>query len=78
MPKGFKGKNSMREGLAYLMNDVITNLATPQGKQAFAAMNNASGLSISETLKHIGNRSRAPAPTDAEKSKARLNKLEGE
>ena len=39
-------------------------------------MLNASGLPVSETLKYIGKRAKAPKVSDDEKSKQRLEKLE--
>lgn len=39
-------------------------------------MLNASGLPVSETLKYIGKRAKAPKITDDDKSKERLNNLE--
>lgn len=39
-------------------------------------MLNASGLPVSETLKYIGKKSKAPRITDDDKSKERLANLE--
>lgn len=39
-------------------------------------MLNASGLPVSETLKYIGKRSKAPKVSDDQKSKERLANLE--
>jgi len=39
-------------------------------------MLNASGLPVSETLKYIGKKSKAPKVSDDEKSQERLNNLE--
>jgi hypothetical protein len=39
-------------------------------------MLNASGLPVTETLKYIGKKSKAPKPTDDEKAKERLAALE--
>lgn len=77
-PPAYRTKNPKREGLAFIMNNPKTNPTTPQGRQAFNAINSASGLSLSQTLKHIGQKSRAPAPTEDEKSKSRMSILESD
>ena len=60
----------------YLMKNPKTNPLTPEGKKGFNAITNASGLPVSETLKYIGKRSKAPKVSDEEKSKERLERLE--
>jgi hypothetical protein len=64
------------QGLAYLMKNPKTNPTTPDGRKGFNAMLNASGLPVSETLKYIGKKSKAPKVNEDDKSKERLAKLE--
>jgi hypothetical protein len=66
-----------RRGLHHLINSPASPL-THEGLQAFRLMKKASGLSVQETLEHIGKRGSQPeAPTETEKAKqeARLEKL---
>jgi hypothetical protein len=58
------------------MKNPKTNPTTPEGRKGFNAMLSASGLPVSETLKYIGKKSKAPKPTDDEKAKERLATLE--
>lgn len=58
------------------MKNPKTNPTTPEGRKGFNAMLNASGLPVSETLKYIGKRSKAPKVSDDQKSKERLANLE--
>lgn len=58
------------------MKNPRTNPTTPEGRKGFNAMLNASGLPVSETLKYIGKKSKAPRITDDDKSKERLANLE--
>ena len=66
----------MAEGLAFLMRDPRTNPTTPQGKKVFNEMMNASGLPMSEVLKHVGKKSKAPKVNEDERSQSRVEKLE--
>ena len=66
----------MAEGLAFMMRDPRTNPTTPNGRKVFNEMLNASGLPMSETLKYIGKKSRAPRVDENERSQNRLAKLE--
>jgi hypothetical protein len=72
MPK----QSAKAQGLLFLMNNPKTNPLTPEGKRGFDAMVNASGLSVGETLKYIGKKSKTPRVSDDDKSKERLEKLE--
>lgn len=58
------------------MKNPKTNPTTPEGRKAFNAVLNASGMSTSETLKYIGKKSKAPKVSDQEKQEKRLEKLE--
>lgn len=44
--------------------------------QVFRQIVSTGGKSLSETLKYIGKKTKQPQPTDEQKSKARLDKLE--
>ena len=58
------------------MQNPKTNPTTPEGRKAFNEIVNASGLPVSEVLKHIGKKSKLPRETDQEKQEKRLDKLE--
>lgn len=64
------------QGLVFLMKNPKTNPCTPDGRKGFNAMLGASGLPVTETLKYIGKRSKAPKVNEDDKSKERLAKLE--
>lgn len=70
MPK----KSAMTMGLETILNN---KEASPlHNPNVFRQIVSQSGQSLSETLKYIGKKSKAPRVTDEEKSKARLEKLE--
>jgi hypothetical protein len=70
MPK----KSAMTMGLEKILN---SKDASPlNNPDVFRQIVRASGQPLSETLKYIGKKSKAPKPNDEEKSKARLEKLE--
>ena len=66
-------------GFQHLMNSPASPL-TPEGLHAFRLMKKASGLSVQETVEHIGKRGRQPKATETDKAKqdARLEKLNPE
>ena len=67
-------KSAMQVGLEKILN---SKEASPlENPQVFRQIVSQSGKSLSETLKYVGKQSKAPRVTDAEKSKARLEKLE--
>ena len=66
----------MADGLKFLLQNPKTNPTTPEGRKVFNEMVNASGLPVSEVLKHIGKKQKAPRETDQEKQEKRLEKLE--
>ena len=67
-------KSAMQMGLEKILN---SKEASPlQNPQVFRQIVSQSGKSLSETLKYVGKQSKAPRVSDAEKSKARLEKLE--
>jgi hypothetical protein len=67
-------KSAMQVGLEKILN---SKEASPlQNPQVFRQIVSQSGKSLSETLKYVGKQSKAPRVSDAEKSKARLEKLE--
>ena len=69
-------QSAMAEGLAFLMRDPRTNPTTPSGTKVFNEMINASGLPMSEVLRHVGKKNRAPKVNEDDRSQARLEKLE--
>ena len=73
MPK--HQKIPMADGLTFLMRNPETNPTTPEGKRVFNEMIKQSGMTVSDTLKYVGKRSKR-GPTDDERSKQRLEKLE--
>jgi hypothetical protein len=73
------GETAGERGLQHLINSPASPL-TPEGLHAFRLMKKASGLSVQETVEHIGKRGRQPKPTETDKAKqdARLEKLNPE
>jgi hypothetical protein len=69
-------KSSVAEGLAFLMKDARTNPTTPQGRKVFHEMMNASGLTMTDTLKYVGKKSKQPRINEDDRSQERLEKLE--
>jgi hypothetical protein len=60
-----------------MMNNPHTNPFTDQGRKGFNETHRASGLSTTELLSYIGNKSKKPkGPTEDEISQQRLEKLE--
>lgn len=67
-------KSAMIAGLEKILN---SKEASPlENPQVFRQILTQSGKSMSETLKYIGKKTREPKVSDADKSKARLEKLE--
>lgn len=67
-------KSAMTAGLEKILNSPE---ASPlNNPQVFRQIVSQGGKSMSETLKYIGKKSKAPRINDEEKSKARLEKLE--
>lgn len=60
------------------MNNPQTNPTTPGGKKVFDEVMKNSGMSITQTLKYVGKKSKQPRITDDQRSKERLEKLEQE
>jgi hypothetical protein len=73
------GETAGQRGFQHLVNSPASPL-TPEGLQAFRLMKKASGLSVQETIEHIGKRGRQPKATETDKAKqdARLEKLNPE
>ena len=70
MPK----KSTFQLGLEKILNN---KEASPlENPHVFRQIVNQSGKTLSETLKYVGKQAKAPRVSDAEKSKARLDKLE--
>jgi hypothetical protein len=69
-------KSSVAQGLAFLMKDERTNPTTPQGRKVFNEMMNASGLTMTDTLKYVGKKSKQPRVNEDDRSQERLEKLE--
>lgn len=59
-----------------LLQNPKTNPTTPEGRKVFNEIVNASGLPVTEVLKHIGKKSKVPRETDQQKQEKRLEKLE--
>jgi hypothetical protein len=68
-----------QRGFQHLVNSPASPL-TPEGLQAFRLMKKATGLSVQDTIEHIGKRGRQPKATETDKAKqdARLEKLNAE
>lgn len=64
----------MTRGLETILND--KNASPLLHPQVFRQILSQSGKSLSETLKYVGKQAKAPRESDADKSKARLEKLE--
>ena len=71
-----RSETAGQRGLQHLVNSPASPL-TPEGLHAFRLMKKASGLSVQETVEHIGKRGRQFQPTETDKAKqeARLEKL---
>jgi len=66
----------MMRGLETLLNDSrVSPLSNPQG---FKAMMEASQMPMSEALKHVGSKKKAPKVKEEQRSEARINRLESE
>lgn len=64
----------MTAGLEKILNSQdVSPLHNPH---VFRQIVSSSGKSLSETLKYLGKKTKAPRVTDEDKSKARLEKLE--
>ena len=76
MPKP-RPKNAMTLGLEMMLNNPTTSPFSAEGSKVFKEVINASNMPLTEALKYIGkNKKKAKGPTDAERSKARVEKLE--
>lgn len=74
MPKA--QKPVMMKGLEVLLNDQrVSPLNNPAG---FKAMLDASQLPMSEVLKHVGSKKKAPKVKEEQRSEARIARLESE
>lgn len=67
-------KSAMTAGLEKILNS--PDASPLHNPQVFRQIVSQSGQSLSQTLKYIGKKSKAPRVSDEEKSKARLEKLE--
>ena len=74
-----RSETAGQRGLQHLVNSPASPL-TPEGLHAFRLMKKASGLSVQETVEHIGKRGRQQKATETDKAKqdARLEKLNPE
>lgn len=73
-----KPKSAVAEGLQFLMRNPQTNPTTPEGKKVFDEIVRNSGMSITQTLKYVGKKSKQPRVSDDQRSKERLEKLDQE
>jgi hypothetical protein len=72
-------KNHITKGLEIMLNDPRTCPFTAEGSKVFKEVINASELPLTEALKYVGkNKKKAKAPSDKERSEARIEKLESE
>ena len=70
-------KSDLVKGLETMMNDPRTSPFTAEGSKVFKEIISASELPITEALKYIGkNKKKTKAPTDKERSEARIEKLD--
>lgn len=67
-------KSAMTMGLEKILNS--PDASPLHNPQVFRQILSTGGKSLSETLKYIGKKTKSPQPTDEQKSKARLEKLE--
>ena len=75
MPK--QRKSDFAKGLEVIMNDPRTSPFTAEGSKAFKEIVSASELPLTEVLKYVGKgKKKVKAPTDKERSEARIEKLE--
>lgn len=75
MPK--QRKSDFAKGLEVMMNDPRTSPFTAEGSKVFKEIINASELPLTEALKYVGkNKKKVKAPTDQQRSEARIEKLE--
>jgi hypothetical protein len=75
MPKQRKG--AFHLGMEKIMNDPNSSFLT--NPQVFSAVKQSSGMSYTEILRHIGKGGKkVKGPTDAERSKQRVEKLESD
>ena len=69
-------KGQLTKGLEVMMNDPRTSPFTAEGSKVFKEVISASELPLSEALKYIGKGKKKKGPTDQERSKDRVEKLE--
>lgn len=75
MPK--RQKSAMTMGLETMLNNPNTSPFTAEGSKVFKEVITASNLPLTEALKYIGKgKKKKTGPTDAERSQARVEKLE--
>lgn len=74
MPK--HRKNEITIGLETMMNNPKTSPFTAEGGKVFKEIISASQLPLTEALKYIGKGKKKKGPTDQERSKDRVEKLE--
>lgn len=75
MPK--PRKNAITIGLETMLNDPRVSPFTADGSKAFKEVITASEMPLTEVLKYVGkNKKKTKAPTDKERSEARIEKLE--
>ena len=67
-------KSAMTRGLEKILNS--PDASPLNNPQVFRQIVATGGKTLSETLKYVGKKAKAPQPTDDDKSKARLEKLE--
>lgn len=70
-------KSDLVKGLETMMNDPRTSPFTAEGSKVFKEIISASEMPLTEALKYIGkNKKKTKAPTDKERSEARIEKLD--
>jgi hypothetical protein len=73
-----KSKSDFAIGLEHILNNPQTNFV--KNPTVFGEIHKASGMSVSEMIRHVGKRSKSQKkdekPTDDERSKERLAALE--
>ena len=70
-------KSAITKGLEMMLNDPRMSPFTAEGSKVFKEVISASQLPLTEALKYVGkNKKKARGPTDAERSQARIEKLE--
>lgn len=73
---GKREKSQITKGFETMLNDPRTSPFTAEGSKVFKEIITASELPLTEALKYIGKGKKKKGPTDQERCKDRVEKLE--